>query len=178
MSLHWLLAVLIIGSFGLGLYMTGLPMSPLQVKLFNWHKWAGLTILALSAFRLLWRLLHQPPPLSARIVAGMPGWQLVAHRGMHLLLYLLFFIVPLLGWAYSCAMGFPVVLYGVLPLPNLLPVDKALAQDLLKPLHHAGAYTLAAVAVLHAAAALKHHVADHDGLLERMWIGPRRKARR
>jgi cytochrome b561 len=178
MALHWLLAVLIAGSFGVGLYMTSLSFSPLQLKLFNWHKWAGITILALSALRLLWRLLDQPPPLPARIAAGMPDWQLVAHGGMHLVLYALFFIVPLLGWAYSSARGLPVVLYGVLPLPDLLPLDKALAENLLKPLHHAGAYTLAGLAALHAAAALKHHIVDHDGLLERMWFGRRRKAAR
>ena len=177
-ALHWLLAVLITVSFGVGLYMTSLSFSPLQLRLFNWHKWIGIIILALSALRLLWRLLHRPPPLPSRISASMPGWQLVAHGGVHLVLYALFFIVPLLGWAYSSALGLPVVLFGVLPLPDLLPVDKALAENLLKPLHHAGAYTLAGVAALHVAAALKHHVVDHDGLLERMWIGPRRKAER
>jgi cytochrome b561 len=178
MALHWLLAVLITASFGVGLYMTSLSFSPLQLKLFNWHKWAGITILALSALRLLWRLLHRPPPLPSRIAAGMPGWQLVAHGGMHLVLYALFFIVPLLGWAYTSARGLPVVLYGVLPLPDLLPLDKDMAENLLKPLHHAGAFALAGVAALHAVAALKHHVVDHDGLLDRMWIGPRRKAGR
>lgn len=178
MALHWLLAALITGVFGLGLYMTSLPFSPLQLKLFSWHKWAGITVLALSALRLLWRLHRPPPPLPARIVGNMPDWQLAAHRATHLLLYLLFFIVPLLGWAYSSALGVPVVLYGVLPLPDLWPVDKRTAEQLLKPLHHAGAYALAGLATLHVAAALKHHVVDHDGLLERMWIAPRRSARR
>jgi cytochrome b561 len=178
MALHWLLAVLIAASFSVGLYMTSLSFSPLQLKLINWHKWAGITILALSGLRLVWRLLHRPPPLPSRIAAGMPGWQLVAHGGMHLVLYALFFIVPLLGWAYSSARGLPVVLFGVLPLPDLLPLDKALAEDILKPLHHISAFILVGVAALHAAAALKHHFVDHDGLLERMWIGPHRKAGR
>ena len=53
---------------------------------------------------------------------------------MHLLLYVLFFAVPLVGWAYSSAAGFPVVLFGVLPLPDFVPVDKALAEAL-KPWH-------------------------------------------
>ena len=52
-ALHWLLALAIIGAFSLGLYMADLPFSPQRVKLYNWHKWAGVTILALSAFRLL-----------------------------------------------------------------------------------------------------------------------------
>ncbi len=57
--LHWLLALAIVGAFGVGLYMTELPFSPARLKLYNWHKWAGVTILALSALRLLWRLTHQ-----------------------------------------------------------------------------------------------------------------------
>ena len=52
-ALHWLLALAIIGAFCVGLYMTGLPFSPARLKLYNWHKLAGVTILALSALRLL-----------------------------------------------------------------------------------------------------------------------------
>ena len=64
-AFHWLLALAIIGSLGVGLYMTGLPFSPARLKLYNWHKWAGITILALSAARLLWRLAHRPPAFPA-----------------------------------------------------------------------------------------------------------------
>ena len=67
MALHWLLALMIVGSFSVGLYMVDLPFSPLRIRLFNWHKWAGVTILALSAVRLLWRLTHRPPPLPDAI---------------------------------------------------------------------------------------------------------------
>ncbi|RZL95113.1 MAG: cytochrome b [Variovorax sp.] len=169
MALHWLLALMILASFSVGLYMADLPLSPLRIRLVNWHKWAGITILTLSAVRLLWRLGHQPPPLPADVLDAMPGWQLAAHRGAHLLLYVLFFAVPLLGWAYSSALGFPVVWFGVLPLPDLMPVDKDFAEAVLKPLHQASAFALATVAVLHAAAALKHQFVDHDGLIDRMW---------
>ena len=175
-ALHWLLALMILGSVCLGLSMTGLPLSPLRLKLYNWHKWAGVTILALSAVRLLWRLSHPPPSLPAHIRAAMPGWQLAAHRGLHLLLYLLFFAVPLLGWAYSSSLGFPVVWLGVLPLPDFVPVDKDFAEAVLKPLHKIGAFGLAAAALVHAAAALKHHFVDRDGLLDRMSpLSPRKR---
>jgi cytochrome b561 len=169
MGLHWLLALLIVAAFSVGLYMAGLPFSPMRLKLINWHKWAGITILTLSALRLLWRLSHPPPPLPARIVEAMAGWQLVAHRGTHLLLYLLFFAVPLFGWAYSSGLGIPVVWFGLVPLPDLVPVDKDFAEAVLKPMHKGSAFALAAVVLLHAAAALKHHLIDRDGLLERMW---------
>lgn len=162
---HWLLALMIVGSFGMGLYMTGLPFSMQRVKLYNWHKWAGMTILALSTLRLLWRLRHPPP-------ADMPGprWQQLAAKVTHRAMYLLFFAIPLAGWAYSSAAGFQIVVYGVLPMPNLLPADKALAE-LIKPWHGWLAYALAALVVLHVAAGLKHHFIDRDGLLQRMRPG-------
>jgi cytochrome b561 len=142
-ALHWLQALLILGALGVGFYMTGLSMSPTRLKLYNWHKWAGVTILLLSAARLLWRLTHQPPadaPMAA---------------------------VPLVGWAYSSAAGFPIVWFGVLPLPDFVSPDKALAEAI-KPWHGRLAYLMAIVVLLHVAAALKHQFVDRDGLLLRM----------
>ena len=83
---------------------------------------------------------------------------------------LLFFAVPLVGWAYSSAAGYPVVLYGVLPLPDFVTPDKALAAAI-KPWHGRLAYTLAALVVLHVAGAVKHHFIDRDDLLSRMRPG-------
>lgn len=166
-ALHWLLALALVGVFAVGLYMSGLPFSPQRLKLYNWHKWAGVLILALSALRLLWRLTHRPPPLPAPVLAAMPGWQRAAHHGTHHLMYLLFFAVPLLGWAYSSAAGFPIVLFGQWPLPDFVGADKALAAAI-KPWHAFSAYALAALALLHVAAALKHQFIDRDGLLARM----------
>ncbi len=161
--LHWVLAVAIVLSFSVGLYMTDLPISPQRLKLYNWHKWAGATILALSALRLLWRLTHRPPA-----DAPMPAWQQQAAHWTHRLLYLLFFAVPLVGWAYSSAAGYPIVVFGVLPLPDFVPVDKALSEAI-KPWHGYLAYALAALVLMHVAAALKHQFIERDGLLLRMW---------
>jgi cytochrome b561 len=166
---HWLLAIAIVGSFSVGFYMADLPFSPVRVKLFNWHKWAGITILALSAARLIWRLRRRPPPLPGRVLATMPPWQQYAHHATHIGLYLLFFAVPLSGWAYSSATGFPIVWFGIVPLPDWVPVDKALASSVLKPLHATLAFSLAALVVLHVLATLKHQLIDHDGLVWRIW---------
>ncbi|QTD44844.1 cytochrome b [Ottowia testudinis] len=165
--LHWLLALALVGIFCVGVYMAGLPFSPQKLKLINWHKWAGITILLLSALRLVWRLTHRPPALPARVQAAMPGWQRVAHHATHHLMYVLFFAVPLLGWAYSSAAGFPIVWFGALPLPDWVPKDKALA-DAIKPWHAAAAFALAALVVLHVAAVVKHQLIDRDGLARRM----------
>ena len=165
MLLHWLLALAIVGAFAMGLYMSDLPISPTRLKLYNWHKWAGVTILALSALRLLWRLSHRPPA-----DLPMPAWQARAAHAVHLLLYASFFAVPLSGWAYSSAAGFPIVWLGVLPLPDFVPVSKPLAHQL-KELHEALAWGLALLVLAHLGAALKHHFIDKDGLMQRMLPG-------
>lgn len=162
MAFHWLLAVAIVGAFGVGWYMSGLPFSMTRLKLYNWHKWAGVTILALSALRLLWRLYQRPPA-----DLPMPAWQARAAHLTHGALYVLFFAVPLAGWAYSSAAGFPIVWFGVLPLPDLVAPDKALAETL-KLAHKLLAYGLAALVLAHLGATLKHHFIDRDGLLKRM----------
>jgi len=170
MALHWLLALALVAMFGLGVYMADLPFSPTRLKLYNWHKWAGISFLLLSALRLVWRFTHRPPALPVAIAKAMPAWQNLAYHATHHLLYLLFFVVPLLGWAYSSAAGFPIVWFGVIPLPDFVPADKALAE-LIKPLHELSALALMALAALHVAAALKHQWIDRDGLLLRMLPG-------
>ena len=162
-AFHWLLAFLITGSFAFGLYMVELPFSPARLKQYNWHKWAGITILALSALRLLWRLSHRPPALGS----STPSWQSKASQAAHGLLYLLFFAAPLAGWAYSSAAGFPVVYFGLFQLPDFVPRSAELAATL-KLTHRFFTYSLAALVVLHVAAALKHQWMDRDRLLARM----------
>lgn len=169
-ALHWLLGLAILGIFAVGVFMADLPISPLRLKLYNWHKWAGVTILALSVLRLLWRVTHRPPPLPKTIAQAMPTWQARAYHATHYLMYVLFFVVPLTGWAYSSAAGFPIVWFGQIPLPDLLAHDKALA-DMIKPLHELSAFALIGLASLHIAAALKHHWIDRDGLLYRILPG-------
>jgi cytochrome b561 len=167
MAFHWLLALALLGLFGMGLFMVDLPISPLRLKLYNWHKWAGMSFLTLSCLRLLWRLTHPAPALPADIQARMPAWQAMAHSATHYGLYALFFIVPLVGWAYSSAAGFPIVLFGVLPLPDFVPSDRALAE-LIKPWHEISAFALMGLVMLHVAGALKHQFIDKDGLLSRI----------
>lgn len=162
-ALHWLLAILIIANLSGGLYMSGLEFSPQKLKYYSWHKWAGMTILVLSALRLLWRLNHPAPPLPG----SMPPWQVQAAHVSHWLLYFLFFATPIFGWLFSSASGFQVVWFGVLPIPDLIGKDKELAE-VLKLVHRGLAYGLGVVVVAHIAAALKHHFVDRDDVLKRM----------
>lgn len=164
--LHWGIAVLVLGLLGLGFYMTDLALSPTKLRLYSWHKWAGVTVFALSIVRLVWRAMHTPPALPAQMSALE---RFAAHAGHHLL-YLLMLAIPLSGWLMSSAKGVQTVWFGVLPLPDLLAKDKAVG-DLLQTLHMSLNLVLAAVLLGHVGAALKHHFIDRDEVLIRMLPG-------
>jgi cytochrome b561 len=139
-------------------------MSPLSIQLHNWHKWLGIAILAGSAVRLAWRITYARPVAHA---TGKP-WSSRARTAVHRLMYVLFFLVPLTGWARSSAMGFPVKLFGLVSLPDLVPVNRELGRLVLAPVHRWSAYGLAGLAALHIGVALKRHFVDRDGRLETM----------
>lgn len=161
--LHWLMALLLTAGFTLGATMTDLHMSPRKLRLFAYHKWIGITVLGLVAIRLIWRLMHRPPPDEP-----MPPWQRVAAHATHWLLYILMIATPLCGWLYSSATGYPVVYLKIWQLPDLVQKNKPLA-DVLVQVHATLAWTLLWVVVLHLTAALKHHFFDRDATLRRMW---------
>jgi cytochrome b561 len=161
--LHWLMGALIIATFALGSIMTDMSMSPTKLKYFSYHKWMGVTVLLLAALRLLWRLGHAAPPYPA----SMPQWQQQAAHGLHGLLYLLFFAVPLSGYFYSLAAGFPIVYFGIIPLPVFIAPNPEL-KPILKEVHSWLTVVLACGVGLHLAAALKHHFIDHDATMKRM----------
>jgi cytochrome b561 len=164
--LHWLMALLIVTAFAVGLKLWGLPLSPLKFKLIAWHKWIGITVLGLLVLRIVVRLACKVPPLPTHMS---PGEQRIAHAG-HLALYLLMAAVPLAGWAMSSAYGIPIVYFGKITLPQLLGADPQLAIKL-RLLHQSLNLLLALTVTGHALVAVKHHVVDRDGLLDRMRLG-------
>lgn len=161
--LHWLTAIGIIAAFGLALSFDDMKLSPAKITLINYHKWIGITVLGLVAVRLLWRLTHPAP----RLPASMPKWETTIAHATHTILYCLMFAVPLGGWLYSSAKGYPVVWLGLVRLPDLIGKNPALAE-LLKDLHGTGGWAMILLALLHAAAALKHHFISRDDILKRM----------
>lgn len=161
--LHWLMALLIVGAFVMGLIVSDMPLSPRKFHWIAYHKWIGITVLGLLALRLLTRLASRTPPLPASM-SKLERWG--AHAG-HLALYVLMFAVPLTGWLSSSAQGFPVVYLKLIALPDLVEKNKELGK-LLSGVHSWLNWVLAAVVVVHILAAIKHHVIDRDGLLWRM----------
>ena len=163
-ALHWLTGALIIAAFALGLTMVDIPgLTPTKLKYFSWHKWIGVTVLGLACVRVLWRLTHPAPSYPV----SMAAWQQKAAHGLHGLLYVLIFAIPVSGYFYSLAAGVPVVYLGVLPLPVLIDADPAL-KPILKQVHYAFNMVLLAAVAGHLLAALKHQFIDKDGVLARM----------
>lgn len=163
-ALHAAMALLMVAGFSVGLYMVGLPLSPLKLQLYSYHKWIGVTVAALLLPRIVWRIQHAPPPLPA----AMPAWELSAAHANHLLLYLLMACVPLSGWLMSSAKGVTTVYLSLWPLPDVVARNEALGL-FLQALHSILNYALLGLVSLHVAAALKHHFIDRDGLLGRMF---------
>lgn len=161
--LHWLLALGLVGTFALGFYMQGLPLSPGKLKLYSWHKWAGMSLLALAVVRLAWRMSHPAPALPS----GMGAWARRAAHAGHWALYGLMLAIPLSGWLMSSAQGFSVVWFGVLTLPDLVPRNAALGAAL-KNVHITLNYALLLAVTGHVAAALHHQVVKKDALMGRM----------
>jgi cytochrome b561 len=161
-TLHWTTAVLIVANLLLGLSMVALPISPQKLQWYLWHKWVGITVFVLTSARLAWRAVRpHPSPVP------MPEWQRRAAAVSHGLLYILLLVIPISGWLYSSATGVQVVYLAVLPLPDLVPKDKALAGTL-KAAHVTLNSVLFLLVCMHAAAAIKHHFVDRDTALSRM----------
>lgn len=167
MMVHWLMAVGILVGFTAGLYMVDIPgITPFKLKLYNWHKWLGVTLLALVLFRIVVRSVSRTP----RYPAHWGRNTILAARLGHLGLYLLMLAVPVFGYLFSLAAGFPVVWFGVIELPVVIDKDPAL-KELFKTLHELSAKGLVSLIAGHVLMALKHHLLDKDGVLGRMIPG-------
>jgi cytochrome b561 len=168
--LHWTIALAILSLLAIGLYMTNMPTGMTQFRLFQLHKSIGITVLALSALRLIWRLTHRAPPLP-------PGtrWpERAAAHGVHAAFYVLMLGMPLTGWAMATVspMNLPTLLYGILPLPPLPGLagveDRKGMEQVFDVMHVAGAWVLIALIPLHVGAALFHQFRRRDNVLHHM----------
>ena len=169
-SLHWLIAILVIVQFAWGWWMQTIPKQPVGMRAdaFNLHKSVGMTIFLLMALRLAWRIGHRPPALPA-----MPDWQARLARMTHVLLYVALIVQPLAGYLGSEVSGYPVKYFGA-TLPGWAGKHVEL-KDALSTVHLITSFVIAALVALHVAGALKHALVDRDGLLARMGVGRARR---
>lgn len=166
--LHWLMAVLILAMLFIGIGMVATVSGRYQL-LVSIHKPLGILILLLVVVRIANRLFNPPPPLPRHL----PAWQRLAAKASHLVLYALMLAMPLIGWGMLSAAGYPIVLYGPLHLPAILPHDAALYAAL-RSAHTLLAYLLFATILAHLGAALMHALIHRDGVFASMasWRRP------
>lgn len=174
-TLHWLIALLILALGIVGLTMGELPKTPKYFWVYTAHKSLGISVLALVALRLAWRLYAGAP----RPVPGTPGWQERIASATHWLLYALMFAIPLSGWLYDSASGLrPFKLFGLFEMPKLVAPSEQSAQ-LSHAIHEWGFWLLILVVLAHAGAAFYHHLHQRDATLARMlpqgWLGAPQK---
>lgn len=160
---HWTIVVLVVTQFVLAQRADALPRGVALLQTLALHKSIGITIFALAVLRLLWRWVNPVPPMPA----SSPRWQHLAARISHVALYALLLLMPLFGWLMSSARNFPVSWFGMATLPDLIGPSEE-AYDFFHEGHELLAKVLFVLALLHIAAALKHHFIDRDDVLLRM----------
>jgi cytochrome b561 len=160
--LHWLMAVCILTMLFIGVGMVSTTM-PKYLTLVSIHKPLGISILVLALIRLAVRLRYGAPALPA----DLPEPMKLAAQVSHYALYVLMIGMPLLGWGMLSAAAYPVVLFGGLHLPAILPQSDRL-HTLLWDAHFYLAFAFFALVLMHVAAALFHALIRRDGVFEAM----------
>jgi len=182
--LHWLIALAVIAMFALGWYMTELPKEAAKQTAFdlfdlgvytwhlaeeasprnfyfNLHKSIGVTLLALIALRVLWRVSHRPPAL----LTSYKAWEKKLATGMHHLLYLLMVAMPVSGLIMAMSGKYGVKWFGIDIIAGL---DNSTLRDIFKEAHEIIGVIFLSAIILHIVGALKHKWIDKDGTMKRM----------
>jgi cytochrome b561 len=192
--LHWAIAILILFNLFTGFFHHAVPKT-----VFGFHVSSGITILALTVVRILWRLTHKPPPFLP-----MAPWERGLAHVVHFTLYLAMLAAPLTGWAMVSAHvdkpppaavvadaapqpGPPpkprqMMIWGVIPLPKLAPITRIAdqpngdakikeAHELFEARHETIGWIYIGLLLLHIAGALKHQFIDRRRQLARMGVG-------
>ncbi len=163
--LHWIMAALMAVVIVVGVWIKYFePASePFKMRLYNLHESLGVVVFVLVLVRLVNRWRHPPPPLPA----GTPALIHFAASATHMGLYALLVLMPVIGFLATNAWGFPLTVFGVLPMPVPLGKNEELAK-LLSLLHLSGAIAVVMLIGGHLMGVLYHTFVRRDGLLRRM----------
>ncbi|WP_404343123.1 cytochrome b [Pseudoalteromonas mariniglutinosa] len=162
--LHWLMAMIVFGLFGLGIYMVELTYyDSWYTGSLALHKSVGITLVAILLFRYAWRMLGtQPDP----VVGSSKIMNVVAHSA-HRLIYLILLVIVVSGYLISTADGRAIDVFSLFSVPAI-DFSVANQEDIAGEIHFYAAYSLIGLVVLHALGALKHHFINKDKTLIRM----------
>jgi cytochrome b561 len=162
-AFHWITVGLLVIIIPIGLIMGGLSRGILQDTLFITHESLGLTVLGLTLARFLWRLIHPAPPPSP----DLSEFERKASGGVHALLYLILFTMPITGYLFVTFSGIAVHYFGLVEVPALVDKNKPFA-DLAEFVHINLQWAIYALAGMHISAALHHHFMRRNDVLQRM----------
>jgi cytochrome b561 len=164
-TMHWLVAIAVVGLFALGYWMVGLTYYSSWYRTApDIHKSIGLLLLALMILRVTWRFLSSgPAPLAShgRLTR-------LATKAGHGVLYLGLFAVMISGYLISTADGRSISVFGWFEVPALITSIPD-QEDIAGLIHEYLGWGLVIFSSLHALAALKHHFIDRDPTLKRMF---------
>lgn len=168
---HWLSALLVLFLVVYGFWMTHLIERAGRLTHYQWHSLIGWYLLALLALRLAWRAFNPAPPLPAEL----PRWERATAYAAHWTLYVLMFVVSISGWMVADTFRQPIepTLFGFIPVPHLVNASYRPYREAIETSHLVSSYVLLALAVIHVAAALRHHWVRKNDVLRRMSCGTR-----
>ena len=159
--LHWLMAACLLAMLFIGVSMVASLAD--YHTLLAIHRPLGILILVLAALRMATRLLTRVPDFPP----AMPQQERFVAKASETLLYTLFFALPLVGWAMLSAGHYPIVMFGAVHLPPILPAKPELYATL-RETHTILAYLLFVAFLAHMGAMLFHTLILRDGLLDQM----------
>jgi len=166
--LHWLIVALLIAQFIFAWTMPHIGRNTPVTTLISLHFTFGIIVLGVAIARLAWRATHrEPAPLD-----GVPPWQVLSARVLHWSLYVLLFVVPILGWINASWRGMPIAMFGT-ELPQLV-ATRAPGWRWTGDVHALlSNYLMLTLVGLHVLAGLYHYFIRRDQVLQRMLPGRR-----
>jgi cytochrome b561 len=170
-TFHWLTVALLLIIIPIGLVMGYLPRGIVQNTFFITHESLGLTVLALTLVRFLWRVGHPPPPSP-----DLNRLERSASAGVHVLLYAVLIIMPVTGYLFVTLSDIDVSYFGLVHVPALVEPDKPTGK-IFGTIHISLQWAIYALAAMHIGAALHHYVFRRNDVLARMLPSLRQRTR-
>lgn len=159
---HWFLVGLIAIQFPLGWLMQPTGRDELPTASVNLHFSIGMVVLIGWLGRLVWKLRH---PVGME--PSLPQWQKTVAHSAHWLIYAVSFATLMTGWAHASVRGWPIKLFGLIPIPAICPLDSEFPHWLGN--YHKGlGLALLALIFIHIGGVLFHEFVQGDRLMVRI----------
>ncbi|CAA0105893.1 Cytochrome b561 [Zhongshania aliphaticivorans] len=164
MGLHWLMALVVIAMFALGIWMRELSYyDPWYQDAPAIHKSIGIILFTLLIGRIIWRNINIRPLDDP----ALKRWERITSHLAHFALYGLMLALMVAGYLISTADGRPIQVFDWFSVPATL-YGIAEQEDIAGEIHEILAWALILLAGVHALAALKHHFINRDSTLLKM----------